>query len=317
MKRKWHSPPRRRGFTLVELLVVIAIIGILIALLLPAIQAAREAARRSQCANNLMELIVAVQSYESVHEAYPPGSIDPNDPIQNLPKGYHMGWQVQILPFIEQKNTFKHIDFSVGVYHKKNAPVRALVLPLLDCPSDGAGGGSTRIGFSNYVACHHDVEAPISQSNNGVFFLNSHVRFDDISDGTSHTFFLGERLIVPGSELGWISGTRSTLRNTGTLLNGTTLIAGPGPGTAGNGPGGQAPDNAAKPAAAGAPAGAAPAAGRAAKAATFVGGFSSNHVAGANFAFGDGRINYITDNIAPPIYQQLGHRADGKLLSGY
>src|SRR5689334_12018810 len=92
------------GFTLIELLVVIAIIAVLIALLLPAVQAAREAARRVQCVNNLMQLSVAVQNYESAHEVLPPGVINPTGPIQNSAKGYHVGWMVQILPFIEQKN---------------------------------------------------------------------------------------------------------------------------------------------------------------------------------------------------------------------
>src|SRR3954451_14542119 len=92
------------GFTLIELLVVIAIISVLIALLLPAVQAAREAARRVQCVNNLMQLGIALHNYESSYEMLPPGSVNPTGPIVNLPRGYHVSWMVQLLPFIEQKS---------------------------------------------------------------------------------------------------------------------------------------------------------------------------------------------------------------------
>ncbi|MGH7140958.1 MAG: DUF1559 domain-containing protein, partial [Pirellulales bacterium] len=94
----------RRGFTLVELLVVIAIIGILIALLLPAVQAARETARRHSCMNNLCQLIIATQNYAAAHGVLPPGSIEAAGPVRNQPVGYHISWVAQILPFIEQGN---------------------------------------------------------------------------------------------------------------------------------------------------------------------------------------------------------------------
>ena len=104
----------REGFTLVELLVVIAIIGVLVALLLPAVQMAREAARRLSCSNNLGQLITAIHNYEMAHGIYPSGTIDSKGPVANVPVGYHHNWMSQITPYIEEGNTWRAIDFSVG-----------------------------------------------------------------------------------------------------------------------------------------------------------------------------------------------------------
>ncbi len=297
------------GFTLVELLVVIATIGILVAMLLPAIQASREAPRRGQCMNNVSQLILATHNYENAHEVLPAGVVDALGPIRHAEQGYHIGWIARILPYVEERTTYQHIDFARGAYDKANMPVRAMTLSLLVCPSEVGSGP-----FSSYAACHHDVEAPIDSDNHGVFFLNSRVRHEDILDGTTHTIFLGEKVTKStDNDLGWLSGTRSTLRNTGTAANADTRATETPVEDVGSGK--LADDNtSSKPIENFVPARVA----NAAKPGTplYVGGFGSVHPGGVTvFAFGDGAVRVLTDDIDAQAYQQMGHRSDGQLRS--
>ncbi len=191
---------------MVELLMVVMIIAVLIALLLPAVQSAREAARRARCHSNLLQLGIALGNYASTHHVLPPGVVNDKGPISDLPRGYHYSWTVQILPFIEQANLYRRIDFRKGVYSNANTTAIVNTVGLFVCPSSWRGA-------TNYAGCHHDVEAPIDVDNHGVLFLNSHVGYDDITDGLAHTILLGEATTSMG--LGWAVGTRATLRNGG------------------------------------------------------------------------------------------------------
>ena len=279
---------KNAAFTLVELLVVIAIIGVLVALLLPAVQAAREAARRVSCVNNLTQLILAVQNYEMAYRAYPPGTLEKKGPIVSEPKGYHHNWLSRLLPYMEEKNTYNHIDFTAGVYDEKNAIVRKVHIPTFVCPSVAAPVPQD-LAVTCYAGVHHDVDAAIDADNHGVFFLNSALRYEDISDGSAHTLFIGEKHPDQQSDLGWMSGTRWTLRNTGTPLNAENHERN-------------------RRQYAGVPAS------EKSSPAVIVGGFSSPHPGGANFALGDGHVQFMSETISQDVYQQLAHRADGKLL---
>jgi prepilin-type N-terminal cleavage/methylation domain-containing protein len=305
-----HAPRAarvRRGFTLIELLVVIAIIAILIALLLPAVQQAREAARRTQCRNNLMNLGLALHNYLMAHEVLPPGTQNATGPISSLPfttaedgtRTYdlttsHMSWITQILPYFEQQTVYRHIDFTKSVYAPENDPPRKQRLSILICPSDpGVPYGSDSIAMSSYRGVHHDLAAPIDVDQHGVFFLNSAVSYEQIEDGTSNTLFVGEARLESGSSLGWMSGTRATLRNTDQAPNfEADELRKTRPQTDGNNPY-EAEDP------------------------LVVGGFSSFHTGGGHFLIGDGAVRFISNNIAIKTYQQLGHRRDGEMLGDF
>ncbi len=191
-----------------------------------------------------------------------------------------MSWTVHVLPYLDENVIYEHIDLSVGAYDAKNAAVRAMKIAVFTCPSaDPAHGDQPPV--SNYVGCQNDVEAPINVDNHGVLFLNSHISRDDVTDGISHTIYVGEKVTEP-TDLSWMSGTRATLRNTGHAPQWGALDP-------------TTPDPAAKND-------------------LWVGGFSSDHSQICNFLFGDGRTDSLSNCIDMKVLQQLGNRADGKLL---
>lgn len=313
---------RRSGFSFIELMVVIAIMGILVTLLIPAIQSAREAARRSNCSRNLSQLMVAVQQYDASFQRYPAGTLNPKGPILSQPLGYHHSWISHLLPYLEQKNAYRRIDRTVGVYHANNRPARRTEIQALRCPSTPARG----LGYSDYAGVHHDREAPIDVDNNGIFFLNSAVRYRDVLDGTSQTCFLGEKHTLIG-DLGWMSGTRSTLRNmvSQQIVGATTLVpfAQTRPADLG--------DADAQPPLAGPQLldslfgrpidrnllgvrDRTPAFVRPKNPLLAVGGFESAHFGGLNFARGDGSVFFVSGGIDSRTYMYMGNRADRLLL---
>lgn len=318
---------RPRGFTLVELLVVIAIIGIMVGMGLPAVQASREMARRTECTSNLARLLLAVHSYQSAHEFLPAGTVAEQGPIRSEPHGLHHNWITHSLPYLDEANVFRHIDESQSVYAPANAPMRQLALAVVRCPSE-PNDSALLVGVSSYAGSHHDVEAPIDIDNHGIFFLNSGLRDEDVRDGLAHTIFLGEKRI-DADDLGWMSGTRATLRNAGTPINGARVAAknvpaaAVAPNKADDAPDkestlGAAPDGAVAETADDQES-QTPAAQLPAKAMNvdplYVGGFSSSHPLQANFAFGDGNVRLLSTSIDPTVLRQLANRADGKVVN--
>jgi len=284
---------RLRGFTLVELLVVIAIIGILVALLLPAIQAAREAARRSSCLNNMMQLGLATHNYEFNYEALPPGVTDTKGPIRNEPQGQHVSWLVKILPYMEENALWRKFDQAAGAYADVNAEVRSVPVSVMICPSfPGEKTNKAKtIAITTYAGCYHDVEAPIDADNHGLMFLNSRVRFDEIEDGSSKTLLIAEKLLKGPEDLGWVSGTRATLRNTGKIEKRTPRFE------AAAEPGAEPPP-------------------QTVAESLFVGGFGGYHPGVFNANFADGSTRAITEEIDANVWQLLGNRADGQIIKG-
>jgi prepilin-type N-terminal cleavage/methylation domain-containing protein/prepilin-type processing-associated H-X9-DG protein len=203
---------KRRGFTLVELLVVIAIIGILIALLLPAVQAAREAARRSQCTNNMKQLALAFHNYHDTHKTFP--SFQYHNPAWSSWRGH--GPFSMILPYIEQNATYDLIDFNVEWDHGNNRAARDVHINAFSCPSDGPYP-DTRYGGINYGingGSHADFYGQWTAAN-GFLVRRRESSFASMRDGTSNMVMLGE--FLKGDNTG---GTRTPLRD---VTNGLTI----------------------------------------------------------------------------------------------
>jgi prepilin-type N-terminal cleavage/methylation domain-containing protein/prepilin-type processing-associated H-X9-DG protein len=206
-----HDRSRRQGFTLIELLVVIAIIGILIALLLPAVQAARESGRRAQCMNNFKQLGIALQNYSDSYKVFPSGSLsavyggDPTVP----PNFYRWSALALMTPFLEQSALHNAINFNLPLYggpsqgyqvFAANVPAVSTIVPGFLCPSDKAQPVTNYMGVifgpTNYAAnMGSGINAGTEYNTDGLFFLNSRIRFADVRDGTSTTAAFSESIL--------------------------------------------------------------------------------------------------------------------------
>jgi len=209
------SATRTRGFTLIELLVVIAIIAILVALLLPAVQQAREAARRSSCKNNLKQIGLALQNYHDTHRVFPPGCV--NQEGNTAGSTFNWTWNVYLLPFMEQTALYELIQPGTNRVTAATNDANILAgmkrpIAAMRCPSDagpdvndwgdennGTPGGSFKINdkhlaLTNYVAVNCSAELrPQLDIADGGFKVNSKTKMRDITDGTSNTIAVGER----------------------------------------------------------------------------------------------------------------------------
>lgn len=312
MNRTWYAPSpagpslpvtasARRvplGFTLVELLVVIAIIGVMVGLLLPAVQSAREAARRMQCQNSFKQIGIALHNYHGTHNVFPAGWLGHDESGRHFVDGASgWGWTAMILPQLEQTALYERLDFNQTVLSESNSQNRSTPIAILRCGSDtGASlweihdrdsdSPLATLATSNYIGCYGTFEldeceeTPLGEhcTSDGMFFHNSRLRFADMIDGTSTTIMIGERTSRLGMST-WV----------GNVPNGEDSFArilGVGDHPP-NHPGAHMED------------------------------FSSLHPGGTQFLYGDGRVQFMSENIDHAIYQAQCTRAGREVADSF
>jgi len=296
--RDIQLPPTRSGFTLIELLVVIAIIAILISLLLPAVQKAREAARRATCNNNIRQIALALHNYQETHSVFPFGVLGTSG---STSAGHVLTtWQTLILPYVDQSVLYNQYDFNVRFDHANNASAVDQRLPVYVCPSQTKDElVNNQFGPSHYAANAGTTPG----ANDGLFFPLSATRFRDIADGTSNTLAVGEIAFEFG---GWARGA---------------INAGGGSGGGGGGGGSQgfargilrwwkASPGCATP-------GINPPETTCSGSVERKFQFSSPHAGGGHFAIADGSTRFISQSIDAQLYQALMTLRGGEIVGEF
>ncbi|MEM9826574.1 MAG: DUF1559 domain-containing protein [Planctomycetota bacterium] len=270
-----HPPRHREAFTLVELLVCIAIIGVFVGLSMPAVQAVRESARRAKCQSRMFAISLGLHSYHDRFGSFPIGTTDDAAAISHGTTGHHHNWIGRMLPQMDLRLIHEHIDPNVSIYDPANAAVLNLHCPKFHCPSAAVRPENV----SDYAGIHGPQERPIDAQGRGVFLLNEAVRRDDITDGLSYTAVVAEKISYE-SDLGWLSGTRSTLRCTGGGIEASDDAF-------------QSPPPSA------------------------LGSIGSYHADGAMVLYGSGEIQLLSRSVDAEVLRQIANRADGELPLGW
>lgn len=312
-----NSYRRARAFTLIELLVVIAIIAVLIALLLPAVQQAREAARRTQCKNNLKQIGVALHNYVERTSVFPPAYLSNLDPNSGVDTGPGWGWAAFLLADMDQYNLQTKINFKLPITDTSNQTAVNTFLPAYQCPSgvdpqiftisttdayDSNGNELSAVpsylpfsvAHASYIGVNGNQGVTGNQAiNDGAFLENRSFRPSEIVDGLSNTFFVAERNSRM-SNTTWVGA----ITNAGVIDNKTGDPAnteGAGAFVLGHcGP--HAPNN---------------------PLVFDADATASGHIVGAHFLFGDGTVRLISSEIDLGVYDALASRATGDLIGDY
>ncbi|MGA2619803.1 MAG: DUF1559 domain-containing protein [Thermoguttaceae bacterium] len=316
----------RTAFTLVELLVVIVIIGILVAMMLPAVQATREAARRTQCENNLKQIGLALHGFHESFGSFPAGyvsTVGAGGPADD--KGPGWGWAAMIFPYIEEQNTYRQIHLDKDITDPANAAVRATRVSAFLCPSDpgkgtftvqalnssspltDASGNPVQVGHSNYVGVFGNPEITPDPgflstdpardiTHRGMFCRNTTVRVQDVTDGTSRTLFVGERSsnLAYATWTGAVTGGEvppDPINPYGYGPEGAPVLVLGHTGDASDVPP-HTPNSIVN----------------------HVDDYRSMHPLGVNFLFVDGSVRMVNEDIDPSTWWALGTRAGGEMV---